>query len=211
MPSLEQGVDEVGADEARTSGDHCLHVRSVLCDERVRDVTSMHREIDQEPLAEDAVSVGQVGSGERGDDTDHAGGEQRFDDAASSDRAARPRRRRAPRTARPAAARAASTIAAPRIAPIAAGPAPSRNARAPRVGAQLLEAAAAEQDERERRGERDRGGEHAADEPVGGVADGGDRRDHRPGGDLPERDRVEELAVGHPVVACAPRRPASAG
>ena len=35
---------------------------------------------------------------------------------------------------------------------------------------------------------------------VRGVADGGDRRDDRAGRDLPERDGVEELGVGHPVV-----------
>ena len=94
----------------------------------------------------------------------------------------------------------ASVIAAPRIAPIAAGPAPSRNARARGVLAQPLEAPAAEQDERERRGERDERGEQAAGEAVRGVADGGDGGDDRAGRDLAERDGVEELGVGHPVV-----------
>ena len=45
--------------------------------------------------------------------------------------------------------REASGIAAPRIAPIAAGPAPSRNARTRCVGAQPVEAVGAEEDERE--------------------------------------------------------------
>ena len=41
----------------------------------------------------------------------------------------------------------------------------------------------------------------AAADPEGGVADDGDGLDDRAGRDLAERDRVEELPVGHPVVA----------
>ena len=37
-------------------------------------------------------------------------------------------------------------------------------------------------------------------EAVRGVADRGDRRDDRAGRDLAERDRVQELGVGHPVI-----------
>jgi hypothetical protein len=35
---------------------------------------------------------------------------------------------------------------------------------------------------------------------VGGVADGRDRPDDRPGRDLAQRDRVQELGIGHPVI-----------
>jgi MFS family permease len=68
------------------------------------------------------------------------------------------------------------------------------------VLAQTIEAPRTDEDERERRQERDDGGEQRAGEAVGGVADGGDRRDDGAGGDLAERDGVEEAGVGHPVV-----------
>ena len=58
----------------------------------------------------------------------------------------------------------------------------------------------ADEDERERGGERDGGGEQPAAEPGGGVAEYGDGVHHRAGGDLAEGDGVEELCVGHPVV-----------
>ncbi len=93
-----------------------------------------------------------------------------------------------------------SRIAAPRIAPIAAGPAPSRNARAFWLVRNRSNRRTADQDERERRGERHDRCQHTTGEAVRGVADRGDGRDDRPGGDLPERDRVEELRVGHPMV-----------
>ena len=80
------------------------------------------------------------------------------------------------------------------MAPIAAGPAPSRNARARWVGAQLVEAAGAEQDEREGGAEGDERGEQPAAEPGGGVADDGDGLDDGSGGDLAQGDGVEELA-----------------
>ena len=68
------------------------------------------------------------------------------------------------------------------------------------VAAQPVEAVSAEQDERERRRERDGGGQEAAADPRGGVAHDGDGLHDRARGDLPERHGVEELAVGHPVV-----------
>ena len=94
----------------------------------------------------------------------------------------------------------ASGIAEPRMAPIAAGPAPSRKARALLVAAQAVEVAGAEQDERERRGEGDGRGEEPARQPGRRVADHGDGLHDRAGRDLAERDGVQELAVGHPVV-----------
>ena len=65
---------------------------------------------------------------------------------------------------------------------------------------QLLEATPAEEDERERGGERDERGEQATGEAVGRVADCGDGRDDGAGGDLAEGDRVQKLPVAHPVV-----------
>ena len=90
--------------------------------------------------------------------------------------------------------------AEPRIAPIAAGR--RRRGRRGRAGGpDLLEAGAAEQDDQEGRGEGDGGGEQAPGEPGGGVADDRNRLHNGPGRDLAERDRVEELGAGHPVVA----------
>ena len=70
-----------------------------------------------------------------------------------------------------------------------------------RVGAQAIEVMRADQHEEERRCERDRGGEQAAADARGGVPDNGDGLHHRTGSDLAQRDRVEEIAVGHPVIA----------
>ena len=94
----------------------------------------------------------------------------------------------------------ASGTAAPRMAPIAAGPAPSRKARTRWFGAQAVEAVGAEEDERERGGERDGRGEQPAADAGRGVADDGDGLHDRARGDLAEGDGVEELRVGHPVV-----------
>ena len=93
-----------------------------------------------------------------------------------------------------------SVMAAPRIAPIAAGPAPSRKARAFSAPAQALEPLPAEQDERERGREGHRGCEQAPAEAVRRVADRGDRRGHGPGRDLAQGHGVEKLRVGHPVI-----------
>ena len=68
------------------------------------------------------------------------------------------------------------------------------------VAADLPEAGPAEQDEEERRGEGDHGGEDAAGDPGGGVADDGDGLNDRARRDLAEGDGVEELRSGHPVV-----------
>ncbi len=59
---------------------------------------------------------------------------------------------------------------------------------------------AAHDDEDEGRRERDQRGKQAAAQPVGRVADHGDRLDHRPRRDLAERDSAEELRAGHPVI-----------
>src|SRR5580704_10468977 len=61
--------------------------------------------------------------------------------------------------------------------------------------------AGAAQHEGEGGGERDQGGEQAAADTRGGVADGGHGLYDRAGGYLAERDAVEELAAGHPVMA----------
>ena len=94
----------------------------------------------------------------------------------------------------------ASDTAEPRMAPIAAGPAPSRNAADPVIAADPVEAPAAEQDEHEGRREGDQRGEESAAEPRRRVADDSDGLHDRAGGDLAEGDRVEELRAGHPVV-----------
>ena len=64
-----------------------------------------------------------------------------------------------------------SVIAEPRMAPIAAGPAPSRKARARALPRICSKRRPAEQDEQEGRGEGDGGGEQPAADPGGGVAD----------------------------------------
>ena len=86
------------------------------------------------------------------------------------------------------------------MAPIAAGPAPSRNAAGAGVRGGAVEVAGAEEHEDERRRERDERGEETARDACGGVADDGDGVHDGSGRDLTERDRVEELGVGHPVV-----------
>ena len=91
-------------------------------------------------------------------------------------------------------------MATPMMAPIAAGPAPSRKARARCVVAETVEVGCAEEHEREGRREGDERGEQTAADAGRGVADDGDGVDDRAGGDLAERDGVEELRVGHPVV-----------
>ena len=52
---------------------------------------------------------------------------------------------------------------------------------------------------------RARSATHAASTPpgmpCGGIADRRDRRHHRAGSDLADRDRIKELAVRHPVVS----------
>ena len=67
------------------------------------------------------------------------------------------------------------------MAPIAAGPAPSRNAAGAGVVAEAVEVARAEEHEHERRRERDECGEQAAADARGGVADDGDGLDDGPG------------------------------
>ena len=94
----------------------------------------------------------------------------------------------------------ASGTAAPRIAPIAAGPAPSRNARAPRSRADAVESPPAQEDEDERRAEGDRGGDEPAGDAERRVPDDGDRLDDGPRRDLAERHCLEELGRRHPVV-----------
>jgi len=61
----------------------------------------------------------------------------------------------------------------------------------PRVHSRAVEVAAAAQDEREGRGERDRGGEQAAPDARRGVADGGHGVHDRARRDLPERHGVQ--------------------
>ncbi len=61
--------------------------------------------------------------------------------------------------------------------------------------------AGADKDEGEGGQEGDECGQKGAAHSRGGVADRSDGMGHRPGGHLPERDRVQELRAGHPVVA----------
>ena len=144
---------------------------------------------------------------------------------AATGQARRAARRRRPRARRPraptapagrpraAAAAAASTphcqtssiacasgTAAPRIAPTAAGPAPSRNARA--LGDCRIRTKRSPSDSHhdKRRRERDRRRQQRAAETGRGPADHRHRMDHRTGRELTVRDRVGELGIGHPPV-----------
>ena len=93
----------------------------------------------------------------------------------------------------------ASGMAVPKIAPIAAGPAPPRNARA-RGSARIASKCRPPRGRRRTRARRRRAPPAAAADAGGGIADHGDRLHDGPGSDLAERDRVQELRVGHPVV-----------
>ena len=126
-----------------------------------------------------AYRLRQRAAGQRDHHADRACGEQRRHDPTPRDAAARAPRRRAVRTARSPLSSPASGIAAPRIAPIAAGPAPSRNARARRSPRSRSKWRAAEQDQGEGRDERHHGGEDRAADAVGGVADRRDGGDDR--------------------------------
>ena len=87
------------------------------------------------------------------------------------------------------------------MAPIAAGPAPSRKARAPAVAGIRSNCPTAPPRTNTKDGrEGDHRGEDPADQARGGVADNGDGLYDRAGGDLAEGDRVEELRAGHPVI-----------
>ena len=86
------------------------------------------------------------------------------------------------------------------MAPIAAGPAPSRNARTRCVVAQPIEVRTADEHERERGQKRDRRRQRGAADAPRGVADGGDGRDDRTRRHLAEGDGVQELGRAHPVV-----------
>ena len=68
------------------------------------------------------------------------------------------------------------------------------------VVAETVEVRRAEEHERERGCEGDERGEQAAGDAGRGVADDGHGVHDRAGRDLAERDGVEELRVGHPVV-----------
>jgi hypothetical protein len=71
------------------------------------------------------------------------------------------------------------------------GARPVEECARPRVHSRAVEVAAAAQDEREGRGERDRGGEQPAPDARGGVADGGHGVHDRARRDLPERHGVQ--------------------
>ena len=81
------------------------------------------------------------------------------------------------------------------------GPGPGQEGAGPAVAAQPVEPARSEQHEAERRREGDHRGQDPPGQAGGGVADDRDRLHDRAGGDLAERDGVEELAVRRPVVA----------
>ena len=87
------------------------------------------------------------------------------------------------------------------MAPIAAGPAPARNARTAAVAAEAVEApAAAEQTKTNDGVNATTAASSAAGDAGGGVADDRDGLHDGAGGDLAEGDRVEELVAGHPVI-----------
>ena len=91
-------------------------------------------------------------------------------------------------------------MAVPKIAPIAAGPAPPRNARARGFWRIAVEVPGASEDEGERGREGYERRQQAAAEAGSGVTDHRDRLYNRTGSDLTERDRVQKLPIGHPVV-----------
>ena len=137
-------------------------------------------------------SARQRPAGERDDHADDAGERP----ASARSRAGRP----ATPSPRPPAGRTATSPAAP-----GPGGSPSRGSlRSPRGRPRRGTAAHADQcaaarsashgeDERERRRERDRGRQRAAGDSVRGVSDRGDGRNHRPRGDLTQRDRIQKL------------------
>ena len=86
------------------------------------------------------------------------------------------------------------------MAPIAAGPAPSRKARARWLVANAIEVPRAEEDEGKRRRERDGNCEQCTADARGRVPDHRDGEHDRTGRELAQRNGVEELRVGHPVV-----------
>jgi hypothetical protein len=80
------------------------------------------------------------------------------------------------------------------------GPGPAEEGTSPAVAAQPVEPARSEQHEAERRREGDHRGQDAPGQAGRGVADHRHGLHDRAGGDLAERDGVEELRRGHPVV-----------
>ena len=82
-----------------------------------------------------------------------------------------------------------SGIATPMIAPMAAGPAPLRNARARGSWRRRSNLRCAEEHEGERGGERDEGGEETTCDPGGRVADDRDGLHDGSGRDLAEARR----------------------
>ena len=86
------------------------------------------------------------------------------------------------------------------MAPMTAGPAPVRNDWTATFARSRSKRGPPTEDEDERRGEGDEGGEQPAAESPRRVADDGDSLDHRARGDLAEGDGVEELRARHPVV-----------
>lgn len=91
----------------------------------------------------------------------------------------------------------------PAIAPMTAGPAPSRKDWDGRAGAQALEIRCARDDEQKQWSECQQCGQQPARQAARGVADDGDGLYHRSGGDLAQRNGIEELQVGHPVMVAA--------
>jgi hypothetical protein len=86
-----------------------------------------------------------------------------------------------------------SGIAEPAMAPMTVAPAPVRNdwiVALPRRRSKWRPPAMTKMNE----------GANATSEAGGGVTDDGDSLDDGAGGDLPERDGVQELCTGHPVV-----------
>ena len=149
---------------------------------------------------------GRDGSGQwcaelRGDESDRGGSEQRQDDAATERRGGRSRRRRAPRTARPRSSAQRERDGRRRRWRR------SRRARRRRGTHARSGSCGAGRSGVAPRSTNTNDGVNATSAasrpppmPARGVADDGDGLHDRPGGDLTERDRVEELRVGHPVV-----------
>ena len=91
-------------------------------------------------------------------------------------------------------------MADPAMAPMTAGPAPVRNDSTRAVGSDLVEMSTADQDESERRRKGDQRRQQPAADAPGGVADDGHGLHDWTGSDLTERNGIEELRAGHPVV-----------
>ena len=94
----------------------------------------------------------------------------------------------------------ASGTAAPRIAPTAAGPAPSRNARASGDSRSAAKRPPSAKTRMNEGANAIGGGQQRSRQAAGGPAHQRDRVDHRTGRELAVGDRARELRAAHPAV-----------